>query len=328
MPKAITYKNTKTTIPRLPKDLHDTLCRGYAYEDRTHFVHYYGVDDQMRIISIGLTAIEKKSGTLEDWVIRTFGAENIEQMNLEVGHCIKGVWRPSLYIYKDTYSALSVTEHEMRLSENALRLLITKLDDIFLYIEPSLSSQNVYSHKTRELLILACTEIENFWKYYTDDSVKSRLTTRDYVKLCEALHLREYQFTLNTYGTLPPIRPFEHWDLTKPTASLPWYDAYNKTKHDRDKHFSDATLMNCINAVIACLVMHCVKFSPHQMFEQNNTFSSMVNQHFHGQLINVDYKSFYLFKLDLPEDTRPELFIFDAERDKFTIPFKQLDLKI
>lgn len=331
MLKAITYSNTKTTVARW-KNLHTEYSRGYAYEDDTHFVHYYGSGYNFHDVAIGLTAIEKKSGTLEDWVIRVFGAENIEEMEIEVGTVVKGVWRPSLYFYGDTYASLSVTEQEMRLSENALRLLINKLDDIFLYIEPSMASQNVYSHKTRELLILACTELENFWQYYADKAgltiSKRRLTTNDYAKLCDPLHLKEYQFSLNTYESIPPIRPFQHWDIDKPTASLSWYDAYNKTKHDREKHFSEASLINCINAVAACLVMHCVKFSPYQMFTQNNTFSSIINQHFHGSLVGVNYRSFYLFRLDLNRDIREDLFIFDAKEEGATLPLKQSDLMI
>lgn len=329
MNKALAYKVTKTTVPRWSDSLHAGYPRGYAYEDDTHFVHYYGIGSAFCDIAIGLTAIEKKSGTLEDWVKRVFGAEDIVEIETEVGTVVKGVWRPSLYFPEDTYLALSVSEQEMRLSENALRLLINKLDDIFLYIEPSSAAMNVYSHKTRELLILACTELENFWKYYADKSAKlrgkKRLTTNDYAKLCKPLHLKEYQFTLNTYASVPPISPFEHWDPAKPTASLTWYDAYNKTKHDRDKHFEEATLIHCINAVVACLVMHCVKFSPYQMFGQNNTFSALINQHFSGSLVNPDYKSFCLFRLNLKGDVREDLFIFDVKDYNYRHTLKQID---
>jgi len=322
----ITYKNTKTTLPNWVNTIHIEHPKGYAYETDTHFVHMYGRDRGFYVISIGLTAIEKKSGTLIEWVTTTYGAEDIQNLDLEVGHSIKGVWRPSLYYYDDTFQALEVNENEMRLSEYSLRLLVQKLDEIFLYIEPDSSSLNTYSHKTRELLILACTEVENFWQYYMTQAAATPIngrsfTTKDYVKLVDKLHLKDFEFSLKTYSTIASIRPFEHWNSTASTASLLWYDAYNKTKHDRDTHFGKATLINCINAVVANLVMHCVKFSPFPMFEQTNIFSSMINQHFEAKFANCRPTSFYLHKIDLPADTRSDLFVFDPRKSKYNLPF-------
>lgn len=326
----IAYKNTITTIPNWVENLHIQQPRGYAYETETHFVHFYGSDLGFHGISTGLTAIEKKNGALIDWVKKVFGAEEIEMLSTEVGSAIKGVWRPSLYFDVDIFQALKISENEMRLSENSLRLLIQKLDEIFLYIEPDLLSLKTYSHKTRELLILACTEVENFWQYYMVQANKKPIgrnyTTKDYVKLLEKLHLKDYEFTLKTYSNIPSIIPFENWNLTAPTASLPWYDAYNKTKHDRDNNFSEATLLNCINAVVANLVMYCVKFSPSPMFEQTNIFSSIINQHFNAGFSNCDPKTFYLPKIQIPEGTREDLFIFDCRQNKFNLPFVTLPL--
>ena len=75
---AIVYINTKTTIPRFSNDAHISQSRGYAYETDTHFVHIYGKIQGIWVISTGLTVTEKKTGTLEDWVINTFGAEDIQ----------------------------------------------------------------------------------------------------------------------------------------------------------------------------------------------------------------------------------------------------------
>jgi hypothetical protein len=211
-----TYRNTKTTLPGWVNTVHINHPRGYSYETDTHFVHMYGRDIGFYVISIGLTAIQQKSGTLSDWIINVFGAEDIETLNLEIGHSIAGVWRPSLYYYVDTYQALNVSENEMRLSEYSLRLLVQKLDEIFLYIEPDITSLNTYSHKTRELLILACTEVENFWQYYMTLANAApqngrNYTTKDYVKLVDKLHLKDYEFKLKTYSNMSSIKPFENW---------------------------------------------------------------------------------------------------------------------
>lgn len=318
--KGLTYRNTKTTIPNWINTLHIDQPRGFAYESDNHFIHIYSNDKGFYIISIGLTAIEKKKGDLRDWVRNRFGAEDIKELNLEVGHSLDGVWRPSLYFYEDTFQALNVTKLEMRLSEQALRLLVERLDEILLYIEPCEESLSTYSHKNRELLIISCTELENFWKSYflktnTPAFNKKTYTTKDYVKLCEKLHLKEFQFSLKSYPAIPNIQPFKTWNSLSPTASINWYDAYNKTKHDRNTHFNQATLINCINAVVANLIIHCVKFSPFPMFEQSNTFSSLINQHFEAQLVNPDFQTFYLPKIELPRDTREDIFIFDPRQN-------------
>lgn len=323
---AITYINTKTTLPGWVDTVHVGNPRGYAYETDTHFVHFYGRNKGLYVISTGLTAIQQKSGTLEDWVIKTFGAEEIKQLNVEVGHSIEGVWRPSLYYNSDTFQALNVTKTQMRLVEQALRLLIDRLDELFLYIEPDVNGLQTYSHKTRELLILASTEVENFWKHYMNKAGVTPMnartyTTKDYVKLVEKLHLREYEFSLKTYSSIPPIAPFANWNSTNPTTSLNWYDAYNKTKHDRDSHFSEATLLNCINAVVANLVMYCVRFSPFPLFDQKNTFSSLINQHFDLQLINTVPENFYLHRIELPDNTRADLICYDCIEAGHTKPF-------
>jgi hypothetical protein len=322
----ITYQNTKTTLPGWVTTVHIDHPRGYGYETDTHFVHMYGRDNGFYVISIGLTAIEKKSGTLTDWVTRVFGAEDIKPLSLDIGHSVDGVWRPSLYYYDDTFQALKVTDAEMRLAEQALRLLIERLDDILLYIEPDAAGLSTYSHKTRELLILACTEVENFWKSYINKAAVSPINgrtfnTNDYVKLANKLHLKEYEFELKTYSTVPTLKPFENWNSSSPTTSIPWYDAYNKTKHDRAAFFSQATLLNCINAVVANLIMHCVKFSPFPMFEQSNTFSSLIKQHFVAKFGNCDPQTFYMHKIDLPAGTRNDLFVFDPRKSKYALPF-------
>ncbi|MDR2122167.1 MAG: hypothetical protein LBP34_03490 [Flavobacteriaceae bacterium] len=324
--KGITYKNTKTTLPCWIDPVHINQPRGYAYETDTHFVHFYGKDEGLYVISPGLTAIQAKNGTLKDWVINTFGAEDIEQMNLEVGQSIESVWRPSLYFHNDTFQALNVTKTEMRLVEQALRLLINRLDELFLYIEPDKNGLLTYSHKTRELLILACTEVENSWKYYMDKSSTypingKTFTTKDYIKLVDKLYLREFEFTLKTYSAIPAIAPFRNWDSANPTTSISWYNSYNKTKHDRDSHFSEATLINCIEAVVANLVMYCVRFSPFPLFDQPNTFSSLVNQHFDVRLINTCQESYYLHKIELPSNTRSDLFCYDCIQAGHTQPF-------
>lgn len=82
---------------------------------------------------------------------------------MPIGDTVENLWRPSLYYSNDIQIALNIDPYEQRSAEQALRVLVEKLDDILLYVEPSQSGLASYGHKSRELLILACTEVENLW---------------------------------------------------------------------------------------------------------------------------------------------------------------------
>lgn len=196
----IFYKNTQTTLPNWTELLHISQPIGYAYETATHFVHFYGKDYGLNVISVGLTVIEKKNGTLIDWVERVFGAQDIRPLSLPIGNTIEGIWRPSLYYSDDIENALNIDPYEKLSAQQALRVLIEKLDDILLYIEPSQSGLASYGHKNRELLILACTEVENLWTSIFQKSniqpANGRMyTTQDYVKLLPKTGLNEFEVT-------------------------------------------------------------------------------------------------------------------------------------
>lgn len=328
--KAICYKNSLTNLPNWnPNDkLHLNQSLGFAFEDTNHYIHLYGWDSGFKGISIGLTVVEGRENghtngkSLEDWVKENFGAIDIKQTTIDIGHSIKGVWRPGLYYTTDVIQAIGTTEHERFLSEQAIRVLIQKLDEIFLFIEPHNSTKDTFSHKIRELLILTCTEIENFWNSYLIQCglVPNRngFTTNDYVKLKDKLYLGDFEFNLISYPELGTIRPFENWNASSPTQSLFWYDAYNKTKHDRTNHFSKSTLWNTINALVGCLIMHCVKFGPYTMFESGNHFASVIKQHFSGQIFTDCQETFYLPKIEMREGSRTDKFLFDPKINGLT----------
>jgi hypothetical protein len=333
---AIVYEITDTKVPRLVKDFHKGLDLGYAYETATHYVHFYGTNKNFFSIHTGQTVLEDKNTsaykTLQDWVQYYFGAKNIQTMTSNVGESVEGVWRPGLYYYDDTYHALKTSDAERRLCDQALRILLEKLDDLFLYVEPDSVSFNTYSHKIRELLILACTEVENFWVHYMNLSGTTPMgrnyTTQDYVKLNDKLFLREFQCTLRSYVSIPPIQPFSTWNKKSPTSSLVWYDAYNKTKHNRANHFASATFLNTLTAVIANLILYIVRFSPYPLLEETGTLNSLVNQHFKFELTNADIKQSYVPLLNIPSHYRKDIFIYDSKRDGDVVPYTVLPLVI
>jgi hypothetical protein len=279
--KALIYRTTKSPVQGWAS-VHEKQPRGYAYETATHFVHVYGAGDGLWTISNGLTVTNKKDGPLSDWVTQ-FGAENVEQSNLDVGATIEGVWRPGLYYDLDILQGLGETNLDLRLAEQALLLLIQRLDELLLFVEPTTQSLSAHSHKARELLILACTEVEAQWKHYLRRGglIKQVFTTNDYIALRSPLHLEEYEISLPRYKEVPPIRPFLGWSTVPgPTQTLPWYDAYNKTKHDSKEHFPAANVLACLQAVAANIVMFCVRFGPFPPPQGGGMLSALFNPTF------------------------------------------------
>lgn len=272
--KAICYKNTKTTIPYWNPYDHLELKepRGYAYETEDgFFVHFYGASSGICTISTGLTVIEKNLNhiSLQEWVLKTFGAEEIREMTSNVGKCIVNCWRPGLFYFDELYSGLKTNIIDRQDEEQVLLLLVQKLIDICAYVNPSTNNLMVYGHKIRELLLLACTEFEsqcrtilNSWPSYK----KGKYSTKDYVLLYKICYLSEYRVNFSINRSKITLEPFNKWNQNTPSKSLTWYHAYNQVKHDRSNEFDKANLINAINSVAANLVLYCVRFGPYPLF--------------------------------------------------------------
>lgn len=138
-----------------------------------------------------------------------------------------------------------------------LAVLVRALDRICETVHPSRENLAVFGHDIRNLLILAAMEAEAQWKgiLAANGLTSDRLTTVDYVKLLTPMRLAAYRVRLTAYPWLEGIAPFASWASAAPTQSLGWYEAYNRTKHDREIAFSAATLEHAISAVFAVVVM-------------------------------------------------------------------------
>lgn len=312
----LVYRITRHTIPGWVP-FHEKEPRGIAYETDSHFVHVFGKDRGLWVISTGLTVTQAKTGTLRQWVEQTFGAEAIETAQCEAGHTVEGVWRPGLYFDDETLQGLGASGFDLRLSEQSLLLLIQRLDELLHFVEPAPGALQTYSHRARELLILACTEAENYWKAYlrmaSVVSAKGDFGTKDYVRLLGPLHLADYVISLPRYADIDPIRPFDGWSSAQPTKSLPWYDAYNKTKHDRTTHFSEANVGNCLQAVAAVIALFCVRFGPFRLFHGGGTLAAFFNQQFSIELKDCDPTSFYVPRVTIPANQRTDLICYGSQ---------------
>jgi hypothetical protein len=147
----------------------------------------------------------------------------------------------------------------------AARVLFSEMRDCFRYIEPVPRNFATFGHELRNLLILACTEVESAWKAIlraNDATIApdARLTTNRYVGLLGPMRLAEWEIAVPGHPEVPAFRPFGAWRAAAPTESLDWYNAYNAVKHDRENGFCEATLERAIHACGAAFVMVTAQF--------------------------------------------------------------------
>lgn len=134
----------------------------------------------------------------------------------------------------------------------------SSLDNLFNFIEPVKINLKTYGHKIRELLILACTEVEYLLlKALTENGYreKERYSTADYVHCRDVLKLNLYEVELTQYSSLGIFTPFKDWSESRSTASIPWYNAYNQVKHNRSDNIPHANLKHLLDAVAAIHIL-------------------------------------------------------------------------
>ena len=219
----------------------------------------------------------RSQNTLEEWIKKIFFATDIYSLKYPPGQFYRRMWRPPGYLSE---SQLAPDLRIVTQSALAIDLLIERVRELFMAIEPVPENLSTFGHKIREVLLLACMEVETSWAgvLRAHDCIKVPYTTNDYVKLLEPMCLTDYQVHLKWYPDFPPFKPFEAWSVEKPTQSLSWYEAYNATKHDRESNLSQATLGNALHAVGAAIVMFFSQFGPPERGESlSQNIYSMFN---------------------------------------------------
>lgn len=206
--------------------------------------------------------------------------------NMEIGVKIKHIWKPFL---GDVVKELDFTIADLCHEKRDLGILLQKLQDILLYVEPSSEGLKTYSHKIRELLILACTELESSFKFYKFDK---NMGMNDYIKILDFVDLSKYKLSLVGYANPYKSCPFKNWSKNSPSKSLKWYEAYNQVKHNKDGSFHLANLENCIDAIAANIVLFSIRYSPAMLYNENDVCSNLVRSSLDLRL--EESKDFYI----------------------------------
>jgi hypothetical protein len=164
------------------------------------------------------------------------------------------LWSPSIFANKAYVAS----------ARSQLTLLTRKLQNICQNVQPSEKNLEAYGHETRNLLILAATEVEMHFRgiLTANGSLVQRFNSNEYVKLIEPLKLLDYTITFHDFPDLPPVWPFAGSSKSDPTESLGWYSAYNGVKHNREGEFSRGTLRRAFEAASACIALQVAQFGP------------------------------------------------------------------
>lgn len=151
---------------------------------------------------------------------------------------------------------------------NALRyyqaflLILKDAREIFEYVEPADLNENCYSYRIHELLMRTCIEVEANCKAIMLENnyvPPDKWSMSDYRKIDGPYRLSSYQVRAPQWtGSIAVQRPFAAWNSSCP--SLPWYKAYNQSKHDRHANFAQASLGNLLSSVCGLAVLMSAQF--------------------------------------------------------------------
>lgn len=215
---------------------------------------------------------------IKEVIEKYYDFQIFEKRNMDIGWKYKYMWKPLMNIHIE--KELDITQVELFHAKRDLGILLQKLQEILLFIEPSEDGLKAYSHKIRELLFLACSDLESTLKRY---KFGKNERMKDYIEILKFVDVTKYKISLVGYANPYKCCPFEEWKEDVPTKSLSWYEAYNKIKHNREENFHFATLENCINAIAANLIMFAIRFSPTTLYNENDVCSNLARS-------SLDYK--------------------------------------
>ena len=192
-----------------------------------------------------------------------------EEMSLAPNATYARMARGGLNYPKDIPLAPALSQEDKnQLQHHILVLsnLLGRLRAICSTVHPDKDNLNAFGNDIADTLILASIECESLFRDAYSGSVgktaasNNRLTTADYVRLCDPMKLSDYKVRFLKYPWLLPLAPYSGWEASNPTKSLTWYDAYNGVKHDRLSNIKNGNIGYCLCSIAAAFVLICAQF--------------------------------------------------------------------
>jgi hypothetical protein len=188
---------------------------------------------------------------------------------------------------------------------------------LFEFVEPSDTNNSTYSFRIHELLTRICIEVEANFKAILRENIFNPLDRNgairqenswkitDFAIVNKTHHLDDYSIQLPFWKGSTNIRkPFYEWKQNKP---LPWYQAYNKSKHDRVHNFEVANFSNLIDAYAGLCVLLSSQFRTEDFKPGSQSLGANTDSYFGG---GFGIGNFLI--VDWPDDWQDaELYDFD-----------------
>lgn len=140
----------------------------------------------------------------------------------------------------------------------AYRILVEDLLTLCEYIDPRDANRACFSHRTFELLLRSCTELENLWKSFLLNKQHggdpNDWNVHDYAKIESqyGIELSSVEVAFVHWNDGPGLSyflPYDGWTDQTQKPRLKWYKAYNAVKHARENNFPEASLDYVISAI-------------------------------------------------------------------------------
>lgn len=225
----------------------------------------------------------------------SFSLKPIHQNNFDINMLKTLVFQDSVFNPNDNRAILNAV--------NQLSILTDLLKQILDVIRPETRNLDSYGDKIKNLLVLACIEIESQWKSILKSNgyiLNRNYSTKDYIKLNEVMLLKSYNVDLCHYPEVVTQSPYMDWNLKAgPTKSLKWYSNYNAVKHDSESEIQKANLRSAIEAVCAFAILIQAQYGPYPL-SWKDKIGNFYDVEFHGlydetelyfaPLINGDWK--------------------------------------
>ena len=247
----------------------------------------------------------------------------LKYLKLGYGQCFNSIYRP-VFTYDLTEDFQATSQCETSFIEcykdlpinyfqdysnqlQQLEIILSDLSEVFKVIAPHHNQFSVYGHAIRNIIILACTELDaRMQSILANNGVgpgRNFFEMKDYFKLKDPLKLDEYKLSFYRYGDLGTLSPFSAWENNE---QLYWYQAYNHIKHNREKHYAEAKLFYAINAIMAYAIILIAQYG-----YRNDLWRETV-----GKIIHIDKEPKWDledFYIKSPEGQRTVSYPFQQE---------------
>ena len=193
-------------------------------------------------------------------------------------------------------------EHYVR----AFLLIQSDLQRLFEFIEPADVNLDTFSYRIHELFMRSCIEVEANFKAILKENIFNPMDGRgsprqekhwnihDYKKVNTTHHLSAYKAHVPIWdGTRSVFEPFKEWAAA---PELSWYQAYNKSKHDRRNEFKKANLRNLLNSVTGILILLSSQFGSEDFSTSSRSLGVTIDSYYSttpalGNFFHIDFPS-------------------------------------